>query len=170
MSYEQLVFYSDLWDDAQTPPVPPEVVEAIQIGLTENPDAVVIGINGGFTFPPTGIGQGPTGGVEAVINGFNDTSIFYYDGVMTGPGTGGSITPYGGAVWNLETNSDYKGDFESLSATVAMGHGANVTVFWAPDFTADKPFGISIGPVAGAEVSLVHSKTFYRELLTNRGQ
>jgi RHS repeat-associated protein len=145
----------------------PPALEAVFIMTSEAPDALVLGANAGF-LPPGGTTQGPTIGVEAVINSPQDTSIFEYDGVATGPGIGGSLSSYVGAVWNLENNQNYTEDFESLTGTLAFGEGANITVFWAPDFTADKPFGVAIGPAVGMEASVMHSRTYYRELLTNR--
>jgi RHS repeat-associated protein len=146
----------------------PAILDAYATMINEPSDVIILGANAGF-ISPGGTGQGPTIGAEAVINReTGETSIFSYEGAMTGPGIGGSLNSYVGFGWNVESNLDYTGDFESITVTGSFGKGGAVTIFWAPDFTADKPFGFSVGPASGIEFSAVHSSTYYWEHLTNR--
>lgn len=108
-------------------------------------------------------------GGEDVVN-FNtgEHTVFGYHGPGVSQGASATVSAYIGLVWNLPKNSDYLGDFESVNATAAAGHGGSFTYFWAPGdepiagaFTSGNTKGFAVGYAPGAGASVSYNQTEY---------
>lgn len=143
------------------------------------PDAFMIGFSGSANL---GISTTPDTsfsvdfGMEDVLN-FNtgDRTVFSYHGAGYAKGASANVAAYFGFIWNLPENHNYRGDFESVTGTLSLGHGITVTYFWAPGqepfvkaFSSENTKGFAIGYAPGVGGSVSYNQTVYNDIQTYR--
>ncbi|MCB9431239.1 MAG: PKD domain-containing protein [Ardenticatenaceae bacterium] len=130
-------------------------------------DATLIGFSGsavgGIPFTPLqGVG---IIGIEVLINLDELPSVFVYGGGGLGRGMASGVSldagPTAGLVWNLDEHANYSGPFATTSADASALIGFQINGFGAP---SGDTWGLSASPVAGAGLSISHTRTTYYEV------
>jgi len=138
--------------------------QALHAGINKLGLAFGLGLGGKVN---AGLPGGLGGGLEGIyILDERSISLYDYGGPVFPIGVGASAGPYLVAAANIHDSVDYSGRTSTVSLTVAYGHGATLSYFWAGEqpFSASAPQSLAMGYSPGVALEIDYAAFQYNEI------